>query len=125
MFSTRKDYAMTKQKSRGGRPPLSVSEKSVPTVIRLLPSVRSAIKSEAERQDVTVSELLRDIVEGRVVQMVREDDVPQKWNEQVFRDLMNGKLEIQPRWTPTKTVEIQWLIPCARFDGSDLRGLLK
>ncbi|WP_140722509.1 hypothetical protein [Pseudomonas sp. Hp2] len=60
---------MSKQKSRGGRPPLSDSEKSVPTVIRLLPSVRDVIRSEAERQDRTVSDLLREIVEGRVVQL--------------------------------------------------------
>lgn len=89
---------MKKQKTRRGRPPLSETEKSVPTVIRLLPSVKNAIKSEAERQDVTVSELLRDIVEERVVQTVRKDEVSGKWNEQVFRDLVDGNLEIKPKF---------------------------
>jgi len=98
MKATRKDYEMTKNKSRGGRPPLSEAEKSVPTVIRLLPSVREVIKSEAERRDVTVSELLRDIVEERVVQTVRKDEVSGKWNEQVFRDLVDGNLEIKPKF---------------------------
>lgn len=67
--STLSEIEMSKQKSRAGRPPLSESEKSVPTVIRLLPSVREVIKNEAERQERTVSDLLREIVEGRVVQL--------------------------------------------------------
>lgn len=93
MNSIRKDNAMIKAKRRGGRPPLSKSEKSVPTVIRLLPSVRKAIKSEADRKDVSVSELLRDIVEGRVVQMVREDDSPRAWSEQEIRSVLIRKPE--------------------------------
>ncbi|RYZ23876.1 MAG: hypothetical protein EOO16_03260 [Chitinophagaceae bacterium] len=54
---------------RVGRPPLSEDEKSVPTMIRLLPSVREVIKSEAERQDMKIGEFLRTLVEGRAIEI--------------------------------------------------------
>lgn len=54
---------------RVGRPPLSEDEKSVPTMIRLLPSVREVIKSEAERQDMKIGEFLRALVEGRAIEI--------------------------------------------------------
>ena len=62
---------MSMKKSRGGRPPLSKNERTVPTMIRLLPSDRKVIEAFAKRQDMTIGTYLREVAQQHVAQRLQ------------------------------------------------------
>lgn len=63
------------QKRRVGRPSLSQGEQTVPTMIRLPSSLREAVSTEAERRDVPVGALMREMLEKQIAQEGRTAEV--------------------------------------------------
>lgn len=106
------------QKRRVGRPPLSQDEPTVPTMIRLPSSLREAVSTEAERRDVPVGALLREMVEKQITaevmteallaqerarneRMKRQVEQECAWDEALFKSLLAGEEVIlsAPKWT--------------------------
>lgn len=84
------------QKRRVGRPPLSRDEPTVPTMIRLPSSLREVVSTEAERRDVPVGALLREMVEKQVAQEC-------VWDEALFKSIVSGEeLELQGQPSPIR-----------------------
>lgn len=65
------ERVMSMKKSRGGRPPLSKNERTVPTMIRLLPSDRKVIEAFAKRQDMTIGTYLREVAQEHVAKRLQ------------------------------------------------------
>ena len=106
------------QKRRVGRPPLSQDEPTVPTMIRLPSSLREVVSTEAERRDVPVGALLREMVEKQITaevmteallaqerarneRMKRQVEQECAWDEALFKSIVSGEeLELpKPKWT--------------------------
>lgn len=106
------------QKRRVGRPSLSQGEPTVPTMIRLPSSLREVVSTEAERRDVPVGALLREMVEKQITAEVMTEallaqeraknermkrQVAQEcaWDEVLFKSLMAGEEQVlsAPKWS--------------------------
>lgn len=106
------------QKRRVGRPSLSQGEPTVPTMVRLPSSLREAVSTEAERRDVPVGALMREMLEKQITAEVMteallaqervknermEKQVAQEcvWDEALFKSIVSGEeLELpKPKWT--------------------------